>query len=196
MQSPFARLQRWCNRKALLGLGVMVVPWMSACAQVSAPPAEVTQLLASIEHRLALAKQVALNKWDTGKPVEDRARERQVIDNARASAVDRKIDPEWAEQFFAAQIEANKLFQYARLDAWTRAGKAPDEPRKDLAKDIRPVLDQLQDELLQRMAAFAPYRTSPDCRRWMTSAIPSVDESPLRNMTLLRATAGLCVSGG
>lgn len=40
----------------------------NACAA----PATLSPLLASIEERLAIADQVALSKWDSHKPVEDR----------------------------------------------------------------------------------------------------------------------------
>ncbi|WP_282598330.1 Ada metal-binding domain-containing protein, partial [Pseudomonas chlororaphis] len=62
-----------------------------------------------------------------------------------------------------AQIEANKLVQYAHLSEWTLQGQAPDAPRPDLVGQIRPQLDLLQKRLLQQLADFSPYRNDPQC---------------------------------
>src|SRR6201991_1863909 len=94
--------------------------------------------------RLHIARQVALSKWDSQKPVEDLPREAQVIQAAVDDARARGVPPLLASHFFADQIEANKLVQYGLLAQWHRAGRAPDEKRVDLAKDIRPELDRLQ----------------------------------------------------
>lgn len=85
-------------------------------------------LLQAIHERLALADQVALSKWDSGKAVEDAARERQVIANARARAPAFNLDPDRVERLFRAQIEASKQVQNARLSQWRTAGRAPDTP--------------------------------------------------------------------
>ncbi len=113
-------------------------------AFASPAPAALAPLLGTIDERLAIADQVALSKWDSGKPVEDRQREREVIAGAVALAPAYKLSNEAVEQFFSAQIEANKLVQYAHLSDWHAQGKAPNDPRPDLVGQIRPQLDQLQ----------------------------------------------------
>ncbi|WP_256218077.1 gamma subclass chorismate mutase AroQ [Burkholderia contaminans] len=83
--------------------------------------------------RLRIARQVALSKWDSGKPVEDLSRESEVIaaavKEARANGVPAKL----ADHFFTDQIEANKLVQYALLAEWRRSDHAPDDARADRA---------------------------------------------------------------
>ncbi|MGE7960405.1 chorismate mutase [Pseudomonas sp. NPDC089530] len=164
----------------------------NACAA----PAALAPLLGSIEERLAIADQVALSKWDSHKPVEDRPREREVIAAAVALAPDYKLEGAAVEQFFAAQIEANKLVQYAHLSEWSLQGKAPDAPRPDLVGQIRPQLDRLQKRLLQQLADFSPYRNDPQCPSWLAQAAHGGDRAALRQLALIRATAELCVYKG
>jgi len=161
-------------------------------AFASPAPAALAPLLGTIEERLAIADQVALSKWDSGKPVEDRQREREVIASAVALAPAYKLSNEAVEQFFSAQIEANKLVQYAHLSDWHAQGKAPNDPRPDLIGQIRPQLDQLQKRLLQQLADFSPYRNDPQCPSWLAKANKTGAQAPLRKLAQVRATAELC----
>jgi chorismate mutase len=136
---------------------------------------------------------VALTKWDSGKPIQDTAREAQVIASARKMAVDRKLNPQDVAELIAAQIEANKLVQYGLLAQWQAAGKAPDTPRPDLAKQIRPRLDELQNRLLLQYAAFAPYRKDPNCAHWLAKARSALIKDGLHGQALIRATGDLCI---
>jgi len=166
----------------------------AACAADA--PTALAPLLATISERLAIADQVALSKWDSHKAVEDRPREREVIAGAVAQAPTFKLSNETVEQFFSAQIEANKLVQYARLSDWHLHGKAPDDARPDLAGQIRPRLDQLQKRLLQQLADFSSYRTDPQCPQWLAQANRASSTEPLRQLAMVRATAELCVFKG
>lgn len=170
---------------------------LATSAFAAAPaPASLSPLLHSINERLAIADQVALSKWDSHKAVEDRPRERDVIAGAVALAPTYKLDTAQVEQFFSAQIEANKLVQYAHLSDWTLAGKAPDEPRPDLVGQIRPKLDVLQKSLLQQLADFTPYRTAPECGQWLAQANRDAKGDALHRLALVRATAELCQPKG
>ncbi|WP_339496592.1 chorismate mutase [Pseudomonas canadensis] len=159
----------------------------------SAAPATLAPLLNSIAERLEIADQVALSKWDSHKPVEDKKREQEVIASVVAQAPSYKLAPAAVEQFFSAQIEANKLVQYTHLSDWQFQGKAPDDPRPDLVKQIRPQLDELQKRLLQQLAAFTPQRTDPHCPQWLAEAVHEPLNDPLRQLAMIRATAELCV---
>ncbi|CRL97749.1 Secreted chorismate mutase precursor [Pseudomonas sp. 24 E 1] len=159
----------------------------------SAAPPTLEPLLNSIAERLEIADQVALSKWDSKKPVEDKKREQEVIASVVAQAPSYKLDPATAEQFFSAQIEANKLVQYTHLSDWQFQGKAPDDPRPDLVKQIRPQLDELQKRLLQQLADFSPQRTDPQCPQWLATAVHEPLNDPLRQLAMIRATAELCI---
>ncbi|WP_426129430.1 chorismate mutase [Pseudomonas sp. DWP1b1] len=162
-------------------------------ANASAAPATLAPLLNSIAERLEIADQVALSKWDSHKPVEDKKREQEVIASVVAQAPSYTLAPAAVEQFFAAQIEANKLVQYTHLSDWQFQGKAPDDPRPDLVKQIRPQLDELQKRLLQQLADFTPQRTDPQCPQWLAEAVHEPLNDPLRQLAMIRATAELCV---
>jgi len=166
---------------------------LACTAEARNAPEALTPLLNAINERLDIANDVALSKWDSGKPVEDRQREREVIAAAVAQAPAYKLSGETVEAFFAAQIEANKFVQYVDLSDWTLDGKAPDLPRPDLAGEIRPKLDRLQKRLLQQLADFAPYRTDPQCPQWLARATHHNKQHPIQRLALIRATAGLCI---
>ncbi len=106
-----------------------------------------------------------------------------------------KLAPAQAEQFFSAQIEANKLVQYAHLSDWQLQGNAPNAPRPDLVGQIRPQLDQLQKRLLQQLADFTPQRSDPQCPQWLAKAVHQPLD-PLRQLAMIRATAQLCIYKG
>lgn len=161
-------------------------------ATASAAPPTLEPLLNSIAERLEIADQVALSKWDSKKPVEDKKREQEVLASVAAQAPSFKLPPGAAEQFFSAQIEANKLVQYTHLSDWQFQGKAPDDPRPDLVKQIRPQLDELQKRLLQQLADFTPQRTDPQCPQWLAEAVHEPLNDPLRQLAMIRATAELC----
>ena len=176
---------------AVLGL-------FASSAQASAPspaPDSLQPLLVTLNERLSIADLVALTKWDSGKPIQDSAREVQVIANARKLAVERKLNPDEIAELIAAQIEANKLVQYGLVAQWRAAGKAPDTPRPDLANQIRPQLDELQNRLLQQYAAFAPYRKDPQCADWLAKERSRLIKDSLHGQALIRATGELCVAG-
>ncbi|WP_085579903.1 MULTISPECIES: chorismate mutase [unclassified Pseudomonas] len=162
-------------------------------AQAAPSPESLKPLLATLNERLNIGDLVALTKWDSGKPIQDSAREAQVIANARTLAAEQKLDPEDVAQLIAAQMEANKLVQYGLLSQWQAAGAAPDTPRPDLGKQIRPRLDELQTRLLQQWAAFAPYRQDPDCTAWLAGARKGLAQDALHELALIRATGELCV---
>ncbi|RCS21399.1 chorismate mutase [Phyllobacterium salinisoli] len=161
--------------------------------RAEAAPDALAPLIDAIAQRLAIADQVALSKWDSHVPVEDPKREQAVLAAVSHQAPRFWLEPDRAQRFFSAQIEANKLVQYGRLWQWVQAGKAPSGPRPDL-KEIRSQLDQLQGVLLERIAGFDPYRTDAQCDRWVTSTIAHAAVDDLHRWALVRATGGLCAS--
>jgi len=166
----------------------------SACAATpSAAPEALKPLLMTLNERLNIGDLVALTKWDSGKPIQDSAREAQVIANARTLAAERKLDAEDVAQLIAAQMEANKLVQYGLLAQWQAAGVAPDTARPDLGKQIRPRLDELQSRLLQQYADFAPYRRDPNCSSWLAESRKGLAQDALHELALMRSTGELCV---
>lgn len=169
------------------------LPFTLAHAQ---PPEHTTlePLLAAISERLTIADQVALSKWDSGQAVEDVPREQQVIDAARARAVEFKLEPDDVQRLFRAQIEANKRVQNALLSEWRADGRAPDMARPNLAQDIRPRLDRLQGRLLQAYADFQPLRESSECGAVLNAGLKQHLSDPIHDQALVLATADLCAA--
>jgi len=182
-----------CLSQRLLGCAVLGLFIASAQAATPAPEA-LKPLLVTLNERLNIGDLVALTKWDSGKPIQDSVREAQVITNAKALAVDRKLDPDAVGQLLAAQMEANKLVQYGLLAQWRAAGKAPDTPRPDLANQIRPRLDELQTRLLQQYADFLPSSNDPHCANWLAEARAHLTKDRLHELALIRATGELCTA--
>ncbi|WP_085699217.1 chorismate mutase [Pseudomonas sp. B26(2017)] len=177
----------------LLSCTLLTVLASTAHASPAPSPEVVQGLMNTLNERLNIGDLVALTKWDSGKPIQDSPREAQVLDNARKLATERQLDPEDVAQLIAAQIEANKLVQYGLLAQWQASGAAPDTPRPDLGKQIRPRLDELQTRLLQQYADFTPYRHDPNCPAWLAKARTGLSRDALHDLALIRATGELCI---
>ena len=155
-------------------------------------------LVETTAHRLMIGEQVALAKWDSGKAVEDAPREAQVILGAMKDGVAKGLDEASVSNFFNAQLEANKLVQYALLADWYRAGKAPEHAPVDLLKVIRPQLDEVQKSLIAELVDTAAVRTSKTCHPDVAKAVGkyvsthALGDGPINAPTLDRSLAGAC----
>ena len=151
-------------------------------------------------HRLLIAQQVALAKWDSGAEVEDLPREAQIITAAVRDGASRGLDPTSVSNFFNAPIEANKVIQYSLLADWRREGRAPDHAPIDLVATIRPELDQVQAALIAELADTAAIRASTTCRADVAKAIGKYisghkhEVGPHQVIALDRALAASCTS--
>ena len=126
-------------------------------------------LVETSARRLVLAKQVAFAKWDSRAPVEDLAREAQVIAAAAKEGELKGLNRKFVTNFFSAQIEANKLVQYSLLADWHRAGGVPKHQPVSLTVDIRPQLGQIEAALIAELAENH-YSRSRLTGRWKPTA--------------------------
>ena len=151
-------------------------------------------LVETSARRLVIAKQVALAKWDCQAPVEDAAREAQIIATAIKAGESRGLAPVEVSNFFRAQIEANKLVQHSLL----AAGKAPPHTRVNLVNAVRAELDQLETALIVELADTADIRASAACPAETAKAIEKylaghkVETGALQGIALNRAMAATC----
>jgi chorismate mutase len=127
-------------------------------------------LVGTSAHRLAIAEQVALAKWDSNAAVEDAAREAQVLTTAAKYGEPKGLSRAFLARFFTAQIEANKFIQYSLLADWHRAGRAPAHSPINLAS-IRGELDRLQIDLVDELADTLPIRAASTCRADSAKAV-------------------------
>ncbi|MEV0949024.1 gamma subclass chorismate mutase AroQ [Promicromonospora sp. NPDC050249] len=113
-----------------------------------------------IVDRLLMADDVAAAKFLTGSPIDDPAREQQVLDHVRSRSGTNEVDPETATAFVRDQFTASKLVQQGLFAHWTtHPEEAPTVP-PDLDK-VRKRLDQLTTRLLQELHDPHPPRDEP-----------------------------------
>ncbi|GAB3561420.1 hypothetical protein GCM10027445_00140 [Amycolatopsis endophytica] len=112
-----------------------------------------------VVERLRVSDDVAASKFGTNSPIDDPAREQQVLDQVRQQAGTLGLDPESAAAFFRDQITASKVVQSGLFARWTaRPDEAP-TTRPDLGQ-IRTRLDRLTTELLGQLKATQEVRGS------------------------------------
>jgi chorismate mutase len=135
-------------------------PEAAPATQVARPLLPLVRLSAE---RLLLADKVAAAKWGTGQPIDDPAREQQILDYVARRSVELGIDPVVAQRIFRDQIEAGKIVQRGLFQSWAAdPGRQPTQ-RPDLSREVRPVLDRITNELLDQIKDTAPVRARPSC---------------------------------
>ncbi|MET9544958.1 gamma subclass chorismate mutase AroQ [Streptomyces sp. NPDC006627] len=148
--------------------------------------------------RLATADLVAAAKYGTGSPIDDAAREMQVLDAAARSAREAGGDPEATVRIFRDQIEANKVVQRELFRRWdatpSKVPQAPQE-RPDLA-EVREEINRINTDLVRGIAASAGARTAPSCGGVLTAATAHVRHTDrldaLHALALGRALRSVC----
>jgi chorismate mutase len=122
------------------------------------PPehAAATQLLTLIDQRLAVAPLVAKAKWNSGGPVDDPAREKSILDVVANQATQAGVDAAFAREFFQAQFDAGKLIQTKLHEQWRLAGQPHFTDAPDLGRDVRPVLDRLNPQIIAALREVYP----------------------------------------
>ncbi|MEQ1911860.1 MAG: gamma subclass chorismate mutase AroQ, partial [Vicinamibacterales bacterium] len=144
-------MNRALGRRQWLAL-VVAALLAPACATTSnlatADTAPLDRLLSLIVERLMVAPDVARTKWNTHAPIEDLAREQQIISAVGAGASGYNVPRDTAERFFRGQIDASKVVQRAMFAEYETAQQPPFEKVVDLDKEIRPTLDRLTPEMM------------------------------------------------
>ncbi|MBB2939852.1 chorismate mutase [Amycolatopsis bartoniae] len=126
-----------------------------------------------VVERLRVSDDVAASKFGTGSPIDDPAREQQVLDQVRGQATALGLDPEVAAAFFRDQITASKVVQRGLFDRWTAHPDEAPTTRPDLGQ-IRTRLDQLTTALLGQLQATVDVRAdSRSCTVQLTLAAGS-----------------------
>ncbi|MEU5001961.1 chorismate mutase [Streptomyces sp. NPDC021622] len=145
--------------------------------------------------RLATADLVAAAKYGTDSPIDDPAREKQVLDDVARQAREVGADPEVTVRIFRDQIEANKVVQRALHHRWDAdPSQAPTE-RPDLA-EVRKEINRVNGELVRAIAASPSARTAPYCGGLLTAAAVHVRHDrhldALHTAALERALRSVC----
>jgi chorismate mutase len=108
--------------------------------------------------RILLSDKVAAAKFGTGQPIDDPAREQQVLDQVTTLSTGMGLDPAAGMRFFRDQIDASKVVQHGLYALWTTRPKLRPADRPDLTTEVRPQLDKITTEVLEQLKATADIR--------------------------------------
>ena len=101
-----------------------------------------------LQSRLAYMKDVAAYKWQRELPIEDLAREQQVVVGATTEALRRGLNIETSSDFFLVQIAAAKEIQAYWFEQWRNNPSLAPKNNIDLLERIRPQLIILGDQII------------------------------------------------
>lgn len=176
---------------ASLALFCALLLGVALTAQATTPSA-VDKLVALCAERLLLADQVAASKAQTGKAVEDAAREAEQLALLSAHAQTHHLTPERIVAFFRWQMEANKLIQYQLLATPPASNGEP----PIALEEIRTRLNLLNQELLQTLAPALAELQQGACSERLYRAIDAQAAQSkfdaLHRTALIRAFGDTC----
>ncbi|MFC8433612.1 chorismate mutase [Streptomyces sp. NPDC057253] len=145
--------------------------------------------------RLATADLVAAAKWGTDSPIDDPAREQQVLDNVAAQAQQLGADPDEIRAIFRDQIEANKLVQRGLFQLWTDHPDQAPTTKPDLTV-VRQQINRITSALVQALADSTQNRTTVACHPELALAAFQVHHEnhldALHTRALIRALPSIC----
>ena len=127
---------------------------LSACAPLpdqALPDTAQTQIYKLINERLSYMPDVARYKYERQLPVEDLSREQQILNSIAPDAGAVGLAPNSVKPFFQAQFDAAKRIQ-ANVMLELEAEKRQAGEYRDLKTEVRPALDRLGKEILERLA--------------------------------------------
>ncbi|MEU1479283.1 chorismate mutase [Streptomyces sp. NPDC005760] len=163
-----------------------------AAADSLSPLHPVVELAAE---RLATADLVAAAKWGTDSPIDDPAREQQVLDNVAAQAQQIGADPEEIRVIFRDQIEANKTVQRGLFQRWTDHPDEAPTTKPDLSV-VRQEINRITSALVQALADTSGTRGTLACRPELALAGLQVHHEnrldALHTRALVRALPSIC----
>ncbi|MGY5128419.1 chorismate mutase [Streptomyces nigrescens] len=169
-----------------------------APATAHSPYGQLRPLAALSAERLATGDLVAAAKWGTGGPVDDPAREREVLRGVADQARELGADPAVTVRIFRDQIEASKIVQRGLHRAWDAdPGRAPTE-RPDLG-EVRKEINRINGELVRAIAGSPNARSAPYCAPLLTAAAVQVRHERqldgLHTGALARSLRSVCDGG-
>lgn len=187
-------------RATLIAASALLALPGTAVAAPMAPPlhhqAWPLQPVAALSaERLATADLVAAAKWGTDSPIDDPAREQQVLDSVAAQAQQIGADPDEVRRIFRDQIEANKVVQRGLYAEWTAHPDRAPTTKPDL-NVVRQTINRINTDLVRAVADSTPARTAPTCQPELALAVVEIhhEKHPdlLHTGALVRSLASVC----
>ncbi|WAM11558.1 chorismate mutase [Rhodococcus sp. JS3073] len=177
---------------AAVMLGMLIA---GGAAPASAQTRPLQPIALAVSLRLATADAVAAAKWGTPSPIDDPAREAQVLGAVAAQAADEGLSAVRVQQIFRDQIEANKEVQRALFGWWSVAPGSAPTVRPDLTQ-VRPVIDRQNTDILLQLRDQEAVLAGRDCVPALVDAAVAVAAEqrldPLHQATLVRALVSIC----
>lgn len=186
---------RWIAATAI-GVSSLIAAAPTAGAQSYTPPTgELRPLVLSIVQRLSTADPVAAAKFGTDKPIDDPAREQDVLRSVSEQARGDGLAPARVEAIFRAQIDASKDVQRGLFAYWQVAPTAAPTARPDLAA-VRSSLDalnrQIVDEISAQRQVLAGLECLPDLVTAAADVVVAERVDALHQVALVRALGAVC----
>ncbi|WP_107653537.1 chorismate mutase [Nocardia suismassiliense] len=180
----------------------LIMSPVSAAAEPGDDRAEsLDRLVALVLERLDTGDAVAAAKWvaaaesGTEPTIDDPAREAVVYDAMAKLGAGRDLPEPWVRQVFSGQIESNKIVQRGLITRWRFDPVAAPGSAPDLAA-VRPVIDRVNIEIVDQLAARRAELTAPDCAERLAYSVFGVfgagNTDALHQAALVRAAAALC----
>ncbi|MFF8788261.1 chorismate mutase [Streptomyces sp. NPDC015125] len=187
-------------------VAVLLTGTGGAVAAPTAPPAPATATahspygrlgpLAGLSaERLATGDLVAAAKWGTGSPIDDPAREQEVLDSVAEQARQLGADPAATVRIFRDQIEASKIVQRGLHRRWDADPAQAPTTRPDL-EEVRRQINRINGELVRAIARSPHARSAPYCAPLLTVAAAHVRHERhldgLHTRALARSLRSVC----
>ncbi|MES2356350.1 MAG: gamma subclass chorismate mutase AroQ [Pseudomonadota bacterium] len=152
-------LKPLCSTSLVWLICAMLLTLLSSCSTPPVRPsppvrsthidtAKIDRLLQLIDARLAIARMVAQAKRNADLPIDDPAREENILKQALSEASSRGVPESLVRNFFQDQFAASKLLQLRLHEEWQRKKQPPFSAAPNLNHDIRPVLDRITPQLI------------------------------------------------
>ncbi|WP_030986483.1 chorismate mutase [Streptomyces sp. NRRL S-1813] len=145
--------------------------------------------------RLATGDLVAAAKWGTGGPIDDPAREQEVLDAVADQARRLGADPAATVRIFRDQIEASKVVQRGLHRRWHADPAQAPTTRPDL-DEVRKEINRINGELVRAIARSPHVRSAPYCTPLLTVAAAQVRHERhldgLHTAALARSLRSVC----
>ncbi|WP_330233817.1 chorismate mutase [Nocardia sp. NBC_00508] len=183
---------------AILAAALLMWP---ASAGASPADGSLDRLVALVVERLDTADAVAAAKWAAAgergiePAIDDPVREAEVYDAMARLGNGRELPENWVRQVFVGQIEANKTVQRGLILRWRFDPAAAPTAPAALAF-VRPVIDRVNVEILDQLAAHRAEMIAPDCTERLARSVFGVLVTgrldALHQAALVRAAVALC----
>ncbi|MDI9977610.1 chorismate mutase [Rhodococcus sp. IEGM 1307] len=184
-------------RRAVVAAVMLAMLAVGGAVPAGAQTRPLEPIALAVSLRLATADAVAAAKWGTSSPIDDPAREAQVLGAVASQAADEGLSAGRVQQIFRDQIEANKEVQRALFGWWSVAPGAAPTVRPDLTQ-VRPVIDRQNTDILLQLREQEAVLAGPGCVPALVDAAVAVTAEqrldPLHQATLARALVSICGS--